>query len=124
MLQQKLSTASTIKNPNKFNLKKYVATLTTASKTPFLLWPASDCFILSNSGSISRCVPGNFGQFCVSGMSLGTQSSSGLSRADPSQDPAQTPCALCCCDLVGDGGQAETMGCVDRNAVPPLAYTK
>lgn len=35
----------------------------TASQTPFLLWPASECFILRNS-NITRCVPGNFGQFC------------------------------------------------------------
>lgn len=98
----------------------------TAGKTSFLLWPAPDCFILSSTVSapagVSQVTLASF-VATVSGMSLGTHSSSGLNRADPNQDPAQTPCALWCCDYICDGGQAETMGCVNRNAVPSLAYT-
>lgn len=99
----------------------------TVSKTPFLLWPASGCFILSStesaSAGVSQVTLASF-VATVSGMSLGAQSPPGLKRADPSQDPAQPLCALCCCDLVGcDGSGDETMGCVNTNAVPLLAYT-
>lgn len=82
----------------------------TSSKTSFMASiNRPGCSILSSTVSASAGVSqGTLATFVatVSGLALGTHSSSGLKRADPNQDPAQTPCALWCWDLIGDGGQA------------------